>query len=73
MAAFDGNKLMLVLEIQGRTVRWLAARTGYNEAGVSRMLNGKQPLTRQFVEAAAPVLGIPPDLLVSDEPAEVSA
>jgi transcriptional regulator with XRE-family HTH domain len=66
----DSPNVERVLEQQGRTISWLARKAGVSVAYAWRMLNGERPLTSEFKAAAAEALGVPADLLFTDQPAE---
>jgi transcriptional regulator with XRE-family HTH domain len=57
-----------VLEQQGRSIAWLARKTGVSVAYAWRMLKGERPITAEFKTAAAEALGVPVDLLFPVEP-----
>jgi len=59
----DSSNAERVLEQQGRTIAWLARKTGVSVAYAWRMLKGERPLTREFRAAAAEALGVPEDIL----------
>lgn len=52
-----------VLEQQGRSMAWLARKSGVSVSYAWRMLNGERPLTDEFQDRAAEALGVPRDLL----------
>ena len=66
---YDAERIVALMQAQGRTVTWLAEITGYDPSTVSRVLNGRQPLTARFAEAAARVLGVPAGWLERQEAA----
>ena len=55
-----------VLDQQGRTISWLARKTGVSVSYAWRMLRGERPLTAEFRAAAADALGVPEDILFPD-------
>lgn len=57
-----------VLEMQGRSIRWLAIKTGTEVSTAWRMIKGERRLTAEFRAAAAEVLGVPQDILFPVEP-----
>lgn len=58
-----------VLEQQGRSIAWLARKTGVSVSYAHRMLHGERPVTPEFRAAAAEALGVPEDLLFPPEAA----
>lgn len=56
---YDPHRIAEVIRVQGRTMQWFADMTGYDPSTVSRVLNGRQPLSSKFAESAARVLGVP--------------
>lgn len=66
----DSRNVERVLEQQGRTVSWLARKSGVSVSYAWLMLQGKRPLTAEFRTAAAEALGVPEDILFPVEPAE---
>lgn len=60
---YSNSKLNQLLQTQGRTVNWLAAMTGYDPSTISRILNGRQPMSEKFASAVAPILGVPVEWL----------
>ena len=68
---YDPEKITETLAVQGRTINWLAAETAYDPSTVSRFLNGKQPMSQQFVNSAARALGVPVRLWLASPLMEV--
>lgn len=56
---YDAERIVAVMRVQGRSVTWLSEMLGYDPSTVSRVLNGRQPLSTKFAESAARVLGVP--------------
>lgn len=59
----DSRNVERVLEQQGRSVAWLARKTGVSVSYAWLMLEGKRPLTVAFKAATAEALGVPEDIL----------
>jgi transcriptional regulator with XRE-family HTH domain len=59
-----------VLAQQGRTMSWLARKTGVSVSYAWLMLRGKRPLTDEFRARSAEALGVPEDILFPVAPAE---
>lgn len=68
----DSPNVERVLEQQGRTIAWLARKTGVSVAYAWRMLKGERPLTPAFRAGAAEALGVPEDLLFAEPEAKAS-
>lgn len=66
----DSPNVERVLEQQGRTIAWLARKTGISVAYAWRMLKGERPVTAEFRAGAAEALGVPEDILFPAEPVE---
>ncbi|MBX6770853.1 MAG: helix-turn-helix transcriptional regulator [Chloroflexi bacterium] len=58
-----GNRIAEILEHQGRTMTWLAKRTGYSRWHVNRVVNGAEPPSPRFRAECARALDIPEHLL----------
>lgn len=58
-----------VLEQQGRSIAWLARKTGVSVSYAFRMLHGDRPLTADFRAKAAEALGVPEDILFGQKDA----
>ena len=56
---YEAERIVAVMRVQGRSVTWLSEMLGYDPSTVSRVLNGRQPLSTKFAEASARVLGVP--------------
>lgn len=56
---YDPRRITELLETQGRTIAWLADRTGYDRSTVSRFLNGQYPISEKFAVLAAGWLQVP--------------
>ncbi len=70
-----GHPIWRILNHQGRTLSWLAERTGYSPAFVRGMKIGQWPISEAFRQKAAVALDLPIDVLflsASPEPAEVA-
>ncbi len=52
-----------VLEHQGRSLKWLAERTGYAHQYVRKMKIGLAPISLEFRERCAAALDLPLDVL----------
>ncbi|KKN76975.1 hypothetical protein LCGC14_0364670 [marine sediment metagenome] len=57
------DKLIKILAKQGRSRRWLADKIGMHEVTLSKILNGKNPLTSEIKKKIANALDIPIDIL----------
>lgn len=68
---FSARRLRELLASRNLTNRWLAGETGYNEATVSRFVQGHLPISRKFAVRAADALDIPLSWLL--EVSEVAA
>lgn len=66
----DSRNVERVLDQQGRTIAWLARKTGVSVSYAWLMLQGKRPITAEFRARAAEALGVPEDILFPVEPAE---
>jgi transcriptional regulator with XRE-family HTH domain len=64
-----------VLEQQGRSITWLARKTGVSVPYAWRMLKGERPLTSEFKATAADALGVPEGLLfpIVDAPQDIAS
>jgi hypothetical protein len=54
-----------ILAHQGRSLKWLAARTGYNYDYVRQVRAGLHPVTEEFKRKCSYALDLPVDLLFS--------
>lgn len=68
---YSPERIRQGLRKQGRTVNWLAERTGYNPSTVTRFLRGTYPVSDEFAHKAADAFDVPVDWL--REPAEPEA
>jgi transcriptional regulator with XRE-family HTH domain len=65
--------LQQVLGAQDRTQTWLAKKTGYSVAYVTKVLNGSRRASDDFKTKAADALGVPAGLLFpADQAAEAT-
>lgn len=62
-----------ILDQQGRTIAWLARRTGVSVSYAWRMLRGERAITAEFRTAAAEALGVPEDILFPPEPEQAAS
>lgn len=63
---FSAEKLTAVLSEQGRQLNWFAARVGYSQTMVSKVLNGHFPMSERFAVRAAHVLDIRVEELLAE-------
>lgn len=61
-----------VLDQQGRSIAWLARKTGVSVSYAWMMLRGERPLSDAFRAATAEALGVPTDILFPAEPTEAA-
>jgi transcriptional regulator with XRE-family HTH domain len=62
-----------ILEQQGRSIAWLARKSGVSVSYAFRMLRGERPLTAEFQARAAEALGVPEDILFPAEPEKAAS
>jgi hypothetical protein len=56
-------QLWQILEHQGRTLRWLARRTGYSEDLLTAIRTGRRNATAEFRARCVDKLDLPEDVL----------
>jgi plasmid maintenance system antidote protein VapI len=66
---FGTRPLRDILERQERTPAWLARKTGRSASHVFRVVRGERPLSRQFAEDCARVLGVSVDDILPEDAA----
>ena len=66
------HPIWAVLNHQGRSLRWLARRTGYSEDLLLAIKAGRRNATAEFRARCADRLDLPEDLLFVAAPAEVA-
>lgn len=71
MARFPtGDPIWGIMEHQGRTLAWLARRTGYSHTHVKNVKGGHQNASAEFRRRCAAALDIPEKYLFQPDPAD---
>lgn len=67
---FDADRLWRYLEVEERSMNWLAQKTGFSSSYLTKMRTGQKPVTERFARSAAEVLKVSVELLFapSDSP-----
>lgn len=58
-------RIWAIMEHQGRSLKWLAARTGYTYSYVRDVRSGRFPVTDEFKRKCSLALDLPVDVLFS--------
>jgi plasmid maintenance system antidote protein VapI len=70
---YSASRIRRLIATRGVTINWVAEKTGYHPSTVTRMLNGKQPLTLAFGVKVADAFDVPPDFLQDPATQAISA